>query len=396
MSSPVKEKKLWVVVEPMLYIHTGIFIGAILRNQSVVDKYDIRFVASPNGIAVRPVTEEMQREFGGEFKFHPFEHPDLSNRSSFLDSMGRALAALKSVCSYSRSERNVDFITFLWADSAVKLMAIPFVSSIFNDVQGKIGGIFFNSRCFRENHWKAKIQRYLTLRGIRSGVFKSLHFLDHGACEIAKTQLPERYHSILHLGVDPWQGGGAESQLKPGGKLNLLTFGAHSERKGTLKLLQMLRDFPEETKGYHLLIVGAVRDDIRDRFESLVAELPENDERLTVVDRFVEDDEMVDFFKVSDVVLCPYVDFHGSSNVIIRAASHRLPVVAPPFSFLQEVVTNNQLGEVASKNEAPEILSAIQRIEKRLGEDPVFYHSRCEKYASFHHESQFAPSLLQQ
>lgn len=393
MSSP-KDKKLWVVVEPMLYIHTGIFVGAILRDHAVLEEYDVRFVSSNTGIAVEPVTSGIRREFGDNFKFHPFQHPVLSTRSSFLDSMGRAWSALRSVCHFSEEERKVDFITFLWIDSLVKLMAIPFIGSIFGELHGKLGGLFFNSRCFREDGWKANINRFLILRGIRSGVFHSIHFLDHGACELTKQQLPERYHGMLHPGVDPWPGISPEVSSRSSGQLKLLTFGAHSERKGTLKLLQMLRDHPEETKNYHLSIVGAVRDDIRERFDSLLLEISNPDERLTIVDRFVEDKEMVSYFDEADMILCPYVDFHGSSNVVIRAAANKLPVVVPPFSYLQEVVRERNLGEVAAANEASALLAAIQKVEAKLKESPEHYHQWCKAYASFHHESRFSRSLL--
>lgn len=381
-----------------MFIHTGNFLGAILRDTKVSEAFEVILVTSRKSIAFDGVEREMKNEFGDRFKVHEYSYLQLAPDTSYLDTTIRAFYAMRAAAKLSAKKRAGE-VTLFYADHFVKLLGIPFMASFFRKLRKKVDGIFFNTRCFRQHDFKNKIHACLVTRGLRTGFFRTMHVLDHGVCAKAREALPPALQTTIVEGVDPWRPL-PDSDLGSDGKreeaesgLTLLTFGAHSRRKGTINLLKMIRDFPEETKDYELLIIGVVRDDIREEFDHLIANLPDDGAKVVVKSRFVEEEEMGQFFRKADVALCPYVDFHGSSNVVIRAAAAGLPVVVPPFGFLQDVVAERDLGEIAEKNSPAGILKAIQNIERRLNEDQESFKVACAEYANFHDESRFPASL---
>ncbi|MGC6426487.1 MAG: glycosyltransferase [Akkermansiaceae bacterium] len=390
------DKKVWIVVEPLLFIHTGNFLGAILRHQRVSEDFEVILVTSQVSVAFDGVSREMTNEFGDRFKIHEYAYPQLTRNYSYFDTTIRAFFAMREAAKLAR-QKSAEEVTLFYADHFVKLLGLPFMARFFGALKNKVDSIFFNTRCFRQDGFKNKIHAGLVIRGLRTGFFRKMHFLDHGVCEKVREKLPKRFRETVVRGVDPWRplpaSGEARNSDRSSSRLTLFTFGAHSLRKGTLTLLKMLKDFPEETKNYELLIVGEIRDEIREEFDQLLTEIPRGGAQVRVEARFVEEERMGQYFRQADIVTCPYVNFHGSSNVVIRAAAAGLPVVVPSFGFLQDLVAEGGLGELAKENTPPGILKAIQKIEVKLRDEDDRYKEACSRYANFHAETRFPESL---
>ena len=217
--------------------------------------------------------------------------------------------------------------------------------------------------------------------------------MDHGALRFVAERIKGRSSvGLIGKAVDPWTGRGAEDMGGDRGeKTTILAFGVHSVRKGTISLMRMFRDFPEQLERFRLLIVGPVRGDIREEFDTLLAET----QNVQSIEKFVPDAECWQYFESADIVACPYVNFHGSSNVTIRAAAAGLPVIAPEFGFLGEVVEESGIGFTYAEQTSASILEALLKVENSLRENPEMLKSACREYASFHRASRYAPSLLE-
>ena len=234
-------------------------------------------------------------------------------------------------------------------------------------------------------------------RVLKSGFFRKVLFLDHGVCGTVRACLTQASKCVVGEAIDPWTSGPEieyQEQITDDSRTTLLTFGAHNGRKGTIYLLRMFRDYPKELSKYKLLIAGPVRNDIKDEFQNLLAEIDNSREKIECVDKYISDSDSWRYFLRSQIVLCPYVNFHGSSNTIIRAAAVGVPVVAPSFGFLGEVVEQNKIGATYETQEPASILEALFKVKKMLADDSQKVIKNCKQYADGHRASLYAQSLL--
>jgi glycosyltransferase involved in cell wall biosynthesis len=116
----------------------------------------------------------------------------------------------------------------------------------------------------------------------------------------------------------------------------------------------------------------------RDMLESIVNDLGIGD-LVDFVDRYVDDSELFDLVRRSDLVIVPYDNDHQvSSGVITEAIGMARPVVATRFPYAEEMLASGA-GVVVDHDE--EVLAEAIR---RLIEDPVAYRraSRAAKEES--------------
>ena len=330
MKKQSSRKPVWVVIEPFFYPHSEGYLRAILQDKSILETFDILYVYGGE-ISQQKLMCELEEAFGSSFRSIRVDH---SRRGFF----GYGITA--------------------------------FTLNILSRGICKV---------------------------LKSGFFKKLLFLDHGICKPVQKLLGPAYDNVTGEAVDPWTEADnilCHNEVIVDGKRTLLTLGAHSVRKGTISLLKMFRDYPEKLANYRLLVVGPVRDDIREDLDRLLSEIKNSSNNVECIDRYVSDSDSWSYFKRSDIVICPYVNFHGSSNVVIRAAAAGLPVVAPSFGFLGEVAEHGGIGVTYKEQQPGDILEAIFKAEKLLADNRQEVGRNCEKYARRHHASLYAASLL--
>jgi glycosyltransferase involved in cell wall biosynthesis len=389
-------KEIILIVEPMLCAHSIGYFRAILQNEKLFAQYEILFAYANDTTIDADTLDPLRKEFGSKFQSRRIEVGESRISSGQFGELSRSFKILKKVIEI-RNESRAQQIVVLNADSIVRLLGIPGLASVFKELKGRISGVFFNSRCFRESTVKSKILSRLVQRGMRSGVFKKLLFLDHGVIDHVRKIVGTSGVPIIGRAVDPWSSFPALVDVRPPdeGSGTLLLFGAHSRRKGTLLAMRMFEQFTDRLNNFKLLIAGPVRDDIREEFYELLGKLEATGADIEVIDRYFEDQESWGLFRRSDIVLCPYLDFHGSSNVIIRAAAFGLPVVGPDFGYLGELISEKDLGSIYQAQEPESLLTAVEDVARRLEEAPRSFKESCENYAEFHRESQYGPSLIQ-
>jgi glycosyltransferase involved in cell wall biosynthesis len=148
----------------------------------------------------------------------------------------------------------------------------------------------------------------------------------------------------------------AKARLGLSGRRVLLFFGFVRAYKGLVHLLEAMRELaPEE--GYHLLVVGEFYEDAADYREALdrLSRLGQ----LTLVDRYVPNEEVPRYFAASDLVLAPYLSATQSGVVQLAYAFHK-PVVATTVGGLPEVVREGSTGYLVPPGD-PHALAAAAR-----------------------------------
>ena len=120
----------------------------------------------------------------------------------------------------------------------------------------------------------------------------------------------EAFHVVPHASYDTYADSSTEVHREaPDGVVNLLYFGIIRPFKGVEDLVRAYEGIPDDQAGrFWLTVVGETWEGHTLPTE-LIAASPRRD-RITVVNRYVQDDEVDGFFRGADVVVLPY---HRSS-----------------------------------------------------------------------------------
>lgn len=155
-----------------------------------------------------------------------------------------------------------------------------------------------------------------------------------------------------------WTNPDARTQLASAERLakkRLVFFGVINEYKGVHILLEALKHLPDVT----LVIAGAASDTAyRSRLDEMIASLPEG--QVTLIDRFIPDDELPALFAEGTLVVLPYVRFSAQSGVLHDAVCWGLPVVGTDVGALGESIRGWKIGEVAPAGDAAALAESIR------------------------------------
>lgn len=151
----------------------------------------------------------------------------------------------------------------------------------------------------------------------------------------------------------------------PPDTLNLLYFGIIRPYKGLEDLIQafgILED--EEVKRYWLTVVGEVWEG----WDVPVREIQSSRhrERITLVDRFVDDDEVTAYFAGADAVVLPYLRSSASGPAHI-AMSNGLPLIVTAVGGLPAAVADYEGAILVSPQDPVAIRDAIRRLPDMRG-----------------------------
>jgi glycosyltransferase involved in cell wall biosynthesis len=169
---------------------------------------------------------------------------------------------------------------------------------------------------------------------------------------------------------------------RPGEPVRLLIFGVVRPYKGHADLAAAVRLLTMSGLDIHVSVVGEVWQGYREPLEELAAILPPD--RLTVVDRYVADDEVPAFFAAAHVVILPYRRCSASGPLHI-AMSGGLPVVTTSVGGLVEA-TADYTGAVLVPPCDPAALAegirtALPLVDKAHA-DPHSWRRNAERYAA--------------
>lgn len=147
----------------------------------------------------------------------------------------------------------------------------------------------------------------------------------------------------------------AKSALGLAGKRVLLFFGFIREYKGLHDLLQAMEQLDPEA-GYHLAIVGEFYDD-PEGYRAAMERLEQRGQ-LTLVDRYVPNEDVPGYFLAADLVMVPYLSA-TQSGVIQIAYGFLKPVVATTVGGIPEVVVDGSTGYLVPPGDPPAMARAV-------------------------------------
>ena len=155
----------------------------------------------------------------------------------------------------------------------------------------------------------------------------------------------------------------------PASRKLFLFFGDVSGRKGLWELIDSLGALTiEEMQLTCLAIVGQAEPHVErrlaPRLERLAAATP-----LSIMRRaaYVDEAELGDWFTAADVVLAPYIQHVGTSNILFLAAAYRRPVISQDFGLMARLTRDYRLGLTVNPSDPSALAGAMRSF---LGETP--------------------------
>ncbi|MEM7395431.1 MAG: glycosyltransferase [Verrucomicrobiota bacterium] len=158
----------------------------------------------------------------------------------------------------------------------------------------------------------------------------------------------------VFAGAEPPSREEARTQLDLSEKKVLLFFGYIRKYKGLAVLLEAMKRLPAD-EGFHLLIVGEFYDD-KSQYQDALDNLSN---QITLVDRYVGNDEVPLYFSACDLVAAPYLTA-TQSGVIQIAYGFTRPVVASAVGGIPEAVVEGRTGYLVPPSDPEKLADAIR------------------------------------
>jgi glycosyltransferase involved in cell wall biosynthesis len=145
--------------------------------------------------------------------------------------------------------------------------------------------------------------------------------------------------------------------------LRLLIAGALAPRKGLHTTADALWKCSEETKkSVTLLVVGKPEEGYTDYVIQNVARLRAMGIEVISDLRFVSDRELDELIAHSNIILTPYLDFKGSSGIVVLAAHFGKPVISTSEGLLGLLVRQHKLGEALDAGDTEQFSRCLERV----------------------------------
>ena len=154
--------------------------------------------------------------------------------------------------------------------------------------------------------------------------------------------------------------------VKKGDIMRFLIFGSISERKNISNTILAYSQAGLSMES-ELLIVGPGESQYVESQRREITQLfsPGNlHKRVLLINRYVSNTEMDEYFSSCDVCMLVYKDFFGSSGLLGRASLHGLKVIGPNAGLMQFLIEKYHMGLTAD----PDNVSAIRYCMERISE----------------------------
>lgn len=218
-----------------------------------------------------------------------------------------------------------------------------------------------------EQHENRKADRLMTRFALKRGDRFIVHD-DRSMRVLAEIKPGSRITVADHPAYDMFAAdaiprGEARGALKLDAGADIVLFFGHVRPyKGLAQLVRALPMVAEEVPSLHLLVVGEFWED-RSAYE---AELARNNlaDRVTIVDRYVPNEDVAKYFCACDLVALPYVTA-TASGILQIAYSFARPVVATAVGSLTSCVDDGKTGYLVTQGDPGALAGAIIRFFKQ-------------------------------
>ena len=171
-------------------------------------------------------------------------------------------------------------------------------------------------------------------------------------------------------------------------------FGALEDRKGLFPLLDALAILDgEHASEISLALLGRFQGHTRDRFNEVIKSLEQvrPEVKIAVVDRFVDDEEILWLCQNSTAVMMPYQRHRGSSGALVWAAHARVPVLAQSFGLMGREVNAHKLGITVDSENPDDVAEGLKALCAQAGEP---YAHTAITWADSHTADEFARQTI--
>ena len=170
-----------------------------------------------------------------------------------------------------------------------------------------------------------------------------------------------------------------------------LIFGFLDSRKGISDVMQAIGSISrEKTQKGCLLIVGPWEENERALFELQLPKIRQNtDFQIIINDTFVKDEDIQQYFKVTDYALALYHQHFGMSAIMVRAAAAQKPLIASNFGLMGRIVSENELG-ITIDNDLKEKIEMLLENENFIGNK-----NKMEAFAALNQAENYAKVILE-
>ncbi|MCH8277173.1 MAG: glycosyltransferase [Bacteroidetes bacterium] len=277
----------------------------------------------------------------------------------------------------------------------------------FSLARRKIMGVACSGVYFRPSfHYRGEFlmtklrKRILLSLALNNPSFRHLFCLDPYAVPVINASRPDGPALWLPDGFSesaPTRDGQATRRLLgvKNGRSVVLFFGVVSARKGIHEAIEALRALPgHRQKKTTLLVAGkppqTEYEDVRVALERL-----ERGTSVQVInlDRFIDEDEIGDYFEAADLALVTYRRHIGSSNVLIRAAAARIPVVGSDYGLVGKQIREHSLGTPVDTTDSVQLAGAIE-IALRDDAKTLFDPESAARFARDNSADRFAETIF--
>ncbi len=375
-----------LLVEPTLFIHTGIHIKAAIGSVGYENAEFTLLVGVANqerreralafekeypNLKVRLIeeTEEMRSGAKGHWKANP-----------------HTLREVEELL----HEQPYDLLIYLQADFILLFFALPWSRRRFSrHFKTKVSGLLFRNNGFRstgttlKKRLRSLLERTIFRRAIATGAFRQLAFLDPASGAMAAAvHGPVCRPGIEPIDVEAIAPAVARKALgiAPESYVGLV-FGGLSGRKGVIEILSIFETADLDADRITLVIAGPVAPPIR---ETLLALIERVKERYTVHfhDGFVPDEAMPLYLASADCALCTYRDFNASSGVLLQTASLGKPAMVSEGGVMADAVRRFGFGEVVRLQEPAGYVEAFRRLMELTPQERQAIGERAKAYAA--------------
>lgn len=267
------------------------------------------------------------------------------------------------------AREHFDLVVYIMADHLLPFLALPFAREWFpRHFAVGVRGLVFRHCGLRRTATTPRgrlleaFDRWILRRALRSGAVRRLAFLDRACARLAR-DLEEA--PICVEGIDPVAipkfdrpRARAKFSLAPGDFVFLM-FGSFDERKGVIETLEAIRETALPHERIVVIIAGRADPVFAARLEALIATCRF---RVVLHNRFIPDEDLVDYFAAADCVVCAYKNFIASSGVLLHGASCGNLAIVSSGGVMEDAVREFGFGEVVSVEDPVGFGASLQRL----------------------------------
>jgi glycosyltransferase involved in cell wall biosynthesis len=345
-----------LLIEPALTGHRFLFVRWI-ADAALTRGYRIVIATDPT-YRSHPTLQTLSDCNGVEVRFHDFACPAGEGIANMVRREFAYRSHFKAVARTTRQEGPLDLVVIPYADYCLYAMALspsPFMDIPWAGVSMRPS---FHCHAFGMTDEPpsliARIKQQLFLRLATSGQLAALAVFDPYLAQFVATRRAKSRVHYLQQPIDtappivPRHH--ARSRLGlPVAKPIVLLYGSIDARKGVQELLAAQSSLPAAQRP-HVVIAGRLHLKLE----------ATND--LTIIDRFVSDEEEALLFGACNAVWVGYRGHLGSSAVLWQALAFERPVIACKDGLIGQIARTETLGITVDTGNPAEVAAALRNL----------------------------------